>query len=116
MDVSEQWLRAFVDPPISAEEIADKLTMAGLEVEAVQPVAPAFAGVVVGAVLAVARHPNADKLTVCTVDAGTGSTLSIVCGAPNVVAGMRAPCALPGAELPGGLHINPTRMRGVESQ
>jgi phenylalanyl-tRNA synthetase beta chain len=116
MDVSEQWLRSFVDPPISAEQIAEELTMAGLEVEGVQPVAPAFSGVVVGAVLAVERHPNADKLTVCTVDAGTGSTLSIVCGAPNVVAGMRTPCALAGAELPGGLRIKPTRMRGVESQ
>ena len=116
MDFSEQWLRAFVDPPISADEIAAKLTMAGLEVEAVQPVAPPFSRVVVGEVLAVERHPNADKLTVCVVDVGGGNRLSIVCGAPNVVAGMRAPCALDGAELPGDLRIKPTRMRGVESQ
>jgi len=116
MDFSEQWLRAFVDPPLSADEIAEKLTMAGLEVEGVQAAAPPFSRVVVGRVLAVERHPNADKLTVCTVDAGTGTDLSIVCGAPNVVAGMRAPCALEGAELPGGLRIKPTRMRGVESQ
>jgi len=116
MDVSENWLRAFVDPPLPAQAIAEKLTMAGLEVEDVQPAAPPFSRVVVGHVLAVERHPNADKLTVCTVDAGTGTRLSIVCGAPNVVAGMRAPCALEGAELPGGLRIKPTRMRGVESQ
>ena len=92
MDVSENWLRAFVDPPLPAQAIAEKLTMAGLEVEDVQPAAPPFSRVVVGHVLAVERHPNADKLTVCTVDAGTGTRLSIVCGAPNVVAGMRAPC------------------------
>lgn len=116
MQFSEQWLRAFVDPPADADEIAHRLTMAGLEVEAVEPVAPAFANVVVGHVSTVDRHPNADKLSVCTVDAGTGTNLSIVCGAPNVVAGMRAPCALEGAELPGGLRIKPTRMRGVESQ
>jgi phenylalanyl-tRNA synthetase beta chain len=116
MDLSEQWLRAFVDPPLSAQEIADKLTMAGLEVEGVNPVAPPFSRVVVGHVVAVERHPNADKLTVCKVDVGTGASLSIVCGAPNVVAGMRAPCALEGAELPGGMRIKPTRMRGVESQ
>ena len=116
MQFSEQWLRAFVDPPVTANEVAARLTMAGLEVESVDPVAPAFAKVVVGHVLTVERHPNADKLTVCTVDAGTGANLSIVCGAPNVVAEMRAPCALEGAELPGGLRIKPTRMRGVESQ
>jgi phenylalanyl-tRNA synthetase beta chain len=116
MQFSEQWLRAFVDPKVGVTEIAERLTMAGLEVESVEPVAPAFARVVVGHVLSVERHPNADKLSVCTVDAGTGTDLSIVCGAPNVVAGMRAPCALEGAELPGGLRIKPTRMREVESQ
>jgi len=116
MDFSEQWLRAFVDPPLTADAIAERLTMAGLEVEGVAPVAPPFSKVVVGHVLAVERHPNADKLSVCAVDAGTGTPLSIVCGAPNVVAGMRAPCALEGAELPGGPRIKPTRMRGVESQ
>src|SRR5882757_6007523 len=102
MDISEQWLRAFVDPPLGGEEIANRLTMAGIEVEAIAPVAPPFSKVVVGHVRAVERHPNADKLTVCSVDVGSGTSLSIVCGAPNVVAGMRAPCALDGAELPGG--------------
>src|SRR5882672_5871442 len=112
MDFSEQWLRAFVDPPLTADAIAERLTMAGLEVEGVAPVAPPFSKVVVGHVLAVERHPNADKLSVCAVDAGTGTPLSIVCGAPNVVAGMRAPCALEGAELPGGPRIKPTRKIG----
>jgi phenylalanyl-tRNA synthetase beta chain len=116
VDLSEEWLRAFVDPRSSADDIAEKLTMAGLEVESVQPVAPPFSKVVVGHVLAVERHPNADKLSLCKVDAGTGAPLAIVCGAPNVVAGMRAPLALEGAELPGGLRIKVTKMRGAESQ
>jgi phenylalanyl-tRNA synthetase beta chain len=116
MQFSERWLRAYVDPPVSSEELAARLTMAGLEIESNEPVAPPFSGVVVGRVLAVARHPDADRLTVCQVDAGTGTPLTIVCGAPNVAAGQHVPTALAGALLPGGLHIRQTRMRGVESQ
>jgi phenylalanyl-tRNA synthetase beta chain len=116
MQFSEAWLRTYVDPPLEADELAARLTMAGLEVEQVEPVAPPFSGVVVARVLQVARHPNADKLTVCEVDAGRGKTLSIVCGAPNVAAGQRVPCALEGALLPGGLRIKSTTMRGVVSQ
>ncbi len=116
MQFSEQWLRAYVNPPIGSDELAERLTMAGLEVEENVPVAPPFAGVLVAQVLAVDRHPNADKLTVCRVDAGTGETLSIVCGAPNVAVGMRVPCALDGAVLPGEFHIKRTKVRGVESQ
>lgn len=116
MQFSEQWLRAYVNPPIGADELAERLTMAGLEVEENEPVAPPFSGVVVAQVLAVERHPNADKLTVCRVDAGTGEALNIVCGAPNVVAGMRTPCALEGAVLPRDFRIKRTKMRGVESQ
>jgi phenylalanyl-tRNA synthetase beta chain len=116
MQFSEQWLRAYVNPPIGSDELAERLTMAGLEVEGNEPVAPSFSGVVVAQVLAVERHPNADKLTVCRVDAGTGEPLTIVCGAPNVAAGMRVPCALAGAVLPGDLRIKPAKMRGVESQ
>jgi phenylalanyl-tRNA synthetase beta chain len=116
MDISELWLRSYCDPAIGGEELAERLTMAGLEVEERRPVAPPFSGVVVAEVRAVTRHPNADKLTVCEVDAGQGRPLQIVCGAPNVVAGMRVPCALPGAVLPGGLTIRATSMRGVESQ
>ncbi len=116
MQFSEQWLRMYVNPPISSDELASQLTMAGLEVEANEPVAPPFSKVVVARVVEVTRHPNADKLTVCEVDAGTGATLAIVCGAPNVAAGIRVPCALLGAELPGEFRIKATSMRGVESQ
>ncbi len=104
MLISEQWLRTLVDPPIERAELADRLTMAGLEVESYEPVAPPFEGVVVGLVKSVERHPNADKLTVCQVDAGTGALLNIVCGAPNVVAGIKVPCALAGAVLPDGVQ------------
>ncbi|MGE5793565.1 MAG: phenylalanine--tRNA ligase subunit beta [Bacteroidota bacterium] len=114
MQFPESWLRTMVDPALTTEALAHLLTMSGLEVETLDPVAPAFSKVVVGRVLEVARHPNADKLTVCKVDAGQGSPLAIVCGAPNVVAGMKAPVALVGAELP-GIAIKQTAVRGVES-
>ena len=114
MKFSENWLRAFVDPPLTTDELAESLTMAGLEVEAVEPAAPAFAGVVVGEVLAVEKHPGADRLSVCRVDAGRGEPLTIVCGARNVRAGMKAPCALVGAALP-QLTIRETSVRGVLS-
>ena len=116
MDISELWLRSYADPAIDGAELADRLTMAGLEVEERRPVAPPFSGVVVAEVRSVARHPNADKLTICEVDAGQAALLQIVCGAPNVAPGIRVPCALPGATLPGGVHIKATTMRGVESQ
>ncbi len=115
MRVPESWLRSFVDPGWSTEELAHRLTMAGLEVESAEPFAPAFDGVVVAEVHAVEPHPDADKLRVCAVDAGTGALRRIVCGAPNVAVGMRVPCALPGATLPGGLVIKPVTMRGVAS-
>ncbi|NLD68152.1 MAG: phenylalanine--tRNA ligase subunit beta, partial [Limnobacter sp.] len=115
MRIPESWLRSFVSPGWTSEEIADRLTMAGLEVEEAEPAAPPFTGVVVAEVRSVERHPNADKLSVCQVDAGDGALRTIVCGAPNVVAGMRVPCALPGARLPGDFEIRPVRMRGVES-
>ncbi|MDQ2963544.1 MAG: phenylalanine--tRNA ligase subunit beta [Pseudomonadota bacterium] len=116
MKFSEHWLRTLVDPPIDSEELAQRLTMAGLEVEERAPAAPPFTGVVVGRVLSVARHPGAERLTVCQVDVGGHAPLSIVCGAPNVAPGVTAPCALVGAELPGGLVISKTTMRGVESE
>ena len=114
MRISEQWLRTFVDPPIDTAGLADRLTMSGLEVEGNEPAAPPFSGVVAARILAVVPHPNADRLRVCTVDAG-GAPLSIVCGAPNAAAGMTVPCALEGASLPGGLSIRRTTVRGVES-
>src|SRR5712691_7904812 len=121
MQFSEHWLRTLVDPPISAEELARLLTMSGIEVEACNPVAPPFSGVVVAEVVSVGKHPNADRLSVCRVDAGTGEALGIVCGAPNVAAGMKVPCALVGAKLPGEspdkpFEIKTANMRGVESR
>jgi phenylalanyl-tRNA synthetase beta chain len=114
MQFPESWLRSFVDPPLTSGELAHLLTMAGLEVEALEPVAPPMSGVVVAEVLAVDKHPNADKLKLCKVDAGQGEVLAIVCGAPNVAAGMKVPCALVGAELP-GVTISAAKVRGVES-
>lgn len=121
MQFSEKWLRMLVDPPVTTDALAHLLTMSGLEVEQCVSVAPPFTGVVVGRVLSVERHPNADKLTVCRVDIGSGQPLGIVCGAPNVVAGMKAPCALVGARLPGASpdkprEIKAATMRGVESR
>jgi phenylalanyl-tRNA synthetase beta chain len=111
---SENWLRQFVDPPLTSEELAHALTMAGLEVEALEPAAPPFTKVVVAEVLSVAKHPEADRLSVCQVDAGLVEPLQIVSGAPDVRAGMRVPCALPGAELP-GMSVKTAKVRGVES-
>ena len=114
MKFPESWLRAYCNPDWTTEQLSDRLTMAGLEVEEVGAAAPPFDKVVVAQVLSVTRHPNADKLNVCEVDTGAG-VRSIVCGAPNVAIGMRVPCAITGAKLPGGLEIKPVTMRGVES-
>ncbi len=115
MDISELWLRQYADPAIDSEALSEALTMAGLEVETSRPVAPPFSGVVVGRVVEVRRHPNADRLTVCQVDTGDGSMRTVVCGAPNVAEGIKVPCALPGAVLPDDAQIKVTTMRGVES-
>ncbi len=114
MKFPENWLRSFVDPKIPTQELARVLTMGGLDVESIEPVAPAFDKVVVGQVLEVAKHSGADRLTLCKVDVGGGTTLAIVCGAPNVVPGMKAPVAMLGARLP-DMEIKQTRVRGVES-
>src|SRR6059058_520047 len=121
MQFSENWLRSMVDPKMNSDELAHLLTMSGLEVEEVEPVAPPFSNVVVAEVKEVAKHPNADRLNVCQVDAGTGALLNIVCGAPNVRAGMKAICAKAGAVLPPGadgkpFEIKVGKLRGVESQ
>ena len=113
MNIPENWLKDFVKTDLTAEALAQLLTMSGLEVESCAPFAAPFAGVVVGEILAVERHPNADKLTVCTVDAG-GEKLKVVCGAPNVRAGMKAPLALVGTKL-GKIEIKAAALRGVES-
>jgi phenylalanyl-tRNA synthetase beta chain len=116
MKFSELWLRTLCNPPLSTEGLCDKLTMSGLEVEETSKAAPPFVNVVVARIDAVAPHPDADRLRVCTVDAGDGGKLQVVCGAPNAVAGMLVPCALEGATLPGGLEIKRATMRGVESR
>src|SRR5574341_1454239 len=115
MKFSENWLRQFVDPPLTSEELAHALTMAGLEVEALESAAPPFTKVIVAEVLSVEKHPDADRLSLTQVNAGLVEPLAIVCGAPNVRAGMKVPCALPGAELPGGLQIRQAKVRGVDS-
>jgi len=120
MQFPESWLRAFCNPPLSTQQLADTLTMAGLEVEELQPVAPPFDKVVVGEIKAAEQHPNADRLRVCQVDAGQGGLLQIVCGAPNARVGIKVPVALVGAELPPGedgksFAIKAAKLRGVDS-
>jgi phenylalanyl-tRNA synthetase beta chain len=114
MKFSENWLRTYVNPPLTSDELAHVLTMAGLEVEAVELAAPAFDQVVVAQVKSVTRHPDADRLNVCEVDVGRGEPLQIVCGAANVAAGVKVPCALAGATLP-KMAIKQAKVRGVES-
>ena len=114
MKISERWLRQWVDPPVTASELVAQLSMAGLEVESAEPAAPAFSGVVVGRVLAVEPHPDADKLRVCRVDDGDGEHV-VVCGAGNVRADMNVPYARPGAVLPDGTRIGQAKLRGVAS-
>ncbi len=115
MKFSENWLRSWVDPDLSSDELAHVLTMAGLEVEALESVAPAFNSVVVAEVLEVVKHPNADRLNVCRVDVGEAQPLSIVCGAANVTVGVKVPCARIGAVLPGDFIIKQAKVRNVES-
>jgi phenylalanyl-tRNA synthetase beta chain len=121
MQFPESWLRSFCNPPLSSQALADLLTMSGMEVEEARPAAPPCSKVVVAQVLSVERHPGADRLNVCQVDAGSGTPLNIVCGAPNVKAGIKVPCALVGATLPPGedgkaFEIKLGKLRGVESQ
>jgi phenylalanyl-tRNA synthetase beta chain len=115
MKFSESWLRTLVDPQLTSAELSHLLTMAGLEVEELDPVAPAFDNVVVAHVLEVVKHPDADRLNVCQVDTGSGTPTTIVCGAPNVAVGLKVPCALPGAQLPGDFTIKIAKVRGIES-
>ncbi len=121
MQFSESWLRTFCNPTLSTLQLAETLTMAGLEVEELKPVAPSFTHIVVGEIKEAEQHPNADRLRVCKVDVGQAELLNIVCGAPNARVGIRIPCALVGAELPPGEDGKPFlikvgKLRGVESQ
>ena len=116
MKFSESWLRQAVNPAISTEELVAQLTMAGLEVDAVDPAAPPMSGVVVGDIIAVEQHPDADKLRVCQVAGGVdGELAQVVCGAPNARAGIKVPFAVVGAKLPGDFAIKKAKLRGVES-
>ena len=116
MKISENWLRMWVNPAVDSETLSDQLTMLGLEVDEMIPAAKPFTGVVVGEVLTVEQHPDADRLRVTTVNIGTAETLQIVCGAPNVRVGMKAPVATIGAVLPGDFKIKKGKLRGIESQ
>ena len=115
MKFSEAWLREWVNPDITTESLADQLSMAGLEVDSVEPAAPSFSGVVVGEVLSREQHPDADKLSVCSVNIGADEPSQIVCGAKNVAAGMKVPVAMVGATLPGDFKIKKAKLRGVQS-
>ncbi len=115
MQISEAWLREYVNPAISTEQLVEQLTMAGLEVDSITPAAAVFSGVVVGEVLAMEQHPDADRLRVCQVAVGEAEPLQIVCGASNVRVGLRIPAALIGAVLPGDFKIKKSKLRGVES-
>lgn len=115
MKFSEHWLREWVNPDISTEALAKVMTMAGLEVEAIEPVASEFTHTVVGQVRSIEPHPDAEKLQVCKVDAGTDELLQIVCGASNVAVDMKIPVAMVGAVLPGGMKIKKAKLRGLQS-
>ena len=120
MQFPESWLRQYCNPNLTTQQLADTLTMAGLEVEELDPVAPAFTGIVVGEIKEAVQHPDADRLRVCQVDVGGPELLNIVCGAPNARVGIKIPCATVGAELPPGpdgkpFKIKIGKLRGVPS-
>lgn len=115
MKFSEQWLREWVNPHLTTQQLADQLTMAGLEVDAIAPVANEFSGVVVGEILSMKPHPNADRLRICQVDIGAVQPLELVCGGVNARMGLKAPVATLGAQLSPEFSIKTTKIRGVES-
>ena len=116
MKFSEQWLREWVNPDVDSEGLAHQLTLAGLEVDAVEPVVEPFEGVIVARIKSAKQHPDADRLRVCEVEYGEEGTVQIVCGAPNARDGLVAPLAILGARLPGDFKIKKAKLRGVESQ
>ena len=116
MKISEKWLREWVNPPVDIRQIADQLTLAGLEVEGINSIVTDFSGVIVAKVESVARHPDSHKLHVCQVNAGGGSLLNIVCGASNVRKGLTVALARVGAILPGGKSIMASEIKGIPSQ
>ncbi|MFI3219385.1 MAG: phenylalanine--tRNA ligase subunit beta, partial [Methylococcales bacterium] len=115
MKISETWLRSYVNPLLDTAALVAQITMAGLEVDSVEPAAAVFSGVVVGEVIDMEKHPDADKLRVCRVNVGEAEPLQIVCGAANVRVGLKIPAALCGAVLPQDFKIKKSKLRGVES-
>jgi phenylalanyl-tRNA synthetase beta chain len=115
MNISTRWIREWANPDVSDSELSEKLTMAGLEVDRIAPVAPPFQGLVVGHVVNCEKHPNADKLSLCEIDVGDGSNLQIICGAPNVRKDLKVVVATVGSVLPSKLKIKRAKLRGVES-
>lgn len=116
MKFSEQWVREWVNPAVSTEQLCEQITMLGLEVDGVEAVAGTFNGVVVGEVVECAQHPDADKLRVTKVNVGGDRLLDIVCGAPNCRQGLKVACATEGAVLPGDFKIKKTKLRGQPSE
>src|SRR5688572_5695380 len=116
MKFSESWLREWANPTLTREQLCEQLTMAGLEIEELAPAADAFSGVVVGHVIQVDKHPEADRLHVCLVDVGNAAQpVTIVCGAANVKPNMKVPAALENAALPNNINITTAKVRGVTS-
>ncbi|MCH9711738.1 MAG: phenylalanine--tRNA ligase subunit beta [Proteobacteria bacterium] len=115
MNISTSWLREWISPVVTDEVLAEQLTMAGLEVDGINTVAPAFTKVVVGEVISCEKHPDADKLNLCQVEVGEADPLQIICGAKNVRTGLKVMAALVGAKLPGDFKIKKAKLRGVES-
>src|SRR4051812_49026489 len=116
MRVPLSWLREFVDIDLTPEQLAERLTLLGMEVQGIERIGDDWQNVVVGELLEVARHPNSNRLSLTRVDVGDGIERSIVCGATNIAVGQRVPVSLPGAVLPGDRRIEITRIAGVESQ
>ena len=115
MKIVDSWLREWVDPDIETDDLAHQLTMLGLEVDEITLEGEGLDGVVVGEVVDVKKHPDADRLSVCEVSTGGEETVAVVCGAPNVEKGMKSPLAVPGVRLPNGLKLRKTKIRGVPS-
>jgi phenylalanyl-tRNA synthetase beta chain len=115
MKIAESWLREWVNPDLDTEALADRLTMTGHEVDGIVKEGVGLEGVVIAEVLEVGKHPDADRLSVCKVSNGSGDVLEVVCGAPNVVKGMKTPLATPGVTLPNGLKLRKSKIRGVVS-
>lgn len=115
MKISESWLREWVNPAISTDELVAQLTMAGLEIDAVESLAGDFTGVIVGEIIGCEQHPDADKLRVCQVAGLPDGPVQVVCGAANARVGIKIPFATIGAQLPGDFHIKKAKLRGVES-